>query len=94
MTIKQQTPIKGEGGSISIGLGSTYATYLGLADIVEWDESTVTLASTVAPKDAAAEGGGKPSTKRKKKSKKKKKKVSGLLILTFGSNTRSLNIHF
>ena len=74
MTIKQQTPIKGDGSVLSIGLGSKYAQQLGLEGIDEYD--ALAAAEEDAAKKAgtlAEENGGKKSGNKKKKKKNKKK---------------------
>ena len=76
MTINQQTPIKSEGGAISIRLGSPFATKLGFADFAEWDgNSAATSVPTTDPTSATGESEETGGGKKKKKNKKKKKKV-------------------
>ena len=72
MTTNQQTPIKNEGKSVNIGLGSTYARQLGLGDMSEYDGTSggpnQSGASDNTNKSLPAEN----SEKKKKKKKKKK----------------------
>lgn len=72
LTVNQQTPIKGDGGNISLSLGSTFATKLGFVDIVEWDGNAEAEETTESP---TAEAKEKEGGKKKNKKKKKKKKV-------------------
>jgi hypothetical protein len=74
MTIIQQTPIKDEGKAVDIGLGSTYARQLGLADIIEYVGSTSTSNPTDSIENAHQSNQGETSGKKKKKNNKKKKK--------------------
>ena len=73
MTIIQQTPIKNEGKAVDIGLGSSYASQLGLADIVEYDASSSPSKPT-EPVENQSNQGDKSGKKKKKNNKKKKKK--------------------
>jgi hypothetical protein len=75
MTINQQTPIKSEGGAISIRLGSPFATKLGFADIAEWDGNTEATPVPTTDPSATVESEEKGGGKKKKKNKKKKNKV-------------------
>mmetsp|Transcript_6986 Transcript_6986/g.17530 ORF Transcript_6986/g.17530 Transcript_6986/m.17530 type:complete len:683 (+) Transcript_6986:288-2336(+) len=68
-TINQQTPIKNEGETVNIGLGSAYAKQLGLGDITEYDGS-----AEVPTPPAESETTQESGTKKKKKTNKKKKK--------------------
>jgi hypothetical protein len=72
MTIIQQTPIKNEGNAVDIGLGSTYARQLGLADITEYVGSTSN--PTDSTENVHQSEQGETSGKKKKKNNKKKKK--------------------
>lgn len=60
------------------GLGSSFASQLGLADAVAWDPSSATVANP-GDKPDEAEGDTKAGNKKKNKKKKKKKKVSHLV---------------
>mmetsp|Transcript_25553 Transcript_25553/g.55979 ORF Transcript_25553/g.55979 Transcript_25553/m.55979 type:complete len:618 (+) Transcript_25553:387-2240(+) len=71
MTTNQQTPIKNEGESVNIGLGSVYARQLGLGDLSEYDGTSPGPNQTGAS-DSADQS--QPGEKKKKKNKKKKKK--------------------
>jgi hypothetical protein len=73
MTILQQTPIKGNGEIVDIGLGSKYAFKLGLGNIGDY-EPNVTGQETCEGEDfTTTADGDKSGGKKKKKSKKKKK---------------------
>jgi hypothetical protein len=79
MTFMQQTPIKGHLEAVNIGLGSKYATKLGLGDIVEFDSSTVTSTAAQENEEVGESGTlddckNSDGKKKKKTSKKKKKK--------------------
>lgn len=73
--MKQQTPIKSDGSTPSIDLGSKYAQQLGLEGIEEYDASTaVEEAAGTAVEASTEEGGGKKGGNKKKKKKNNKKK--------------------
>ena len=74
MTIIQQTPIKGDGTALSIGLGSKYAQQLGLENVKEYDELEAKAAEDAEKSKQEAEEGKKSGGKKKKKNNKKKKK--------------------
>lgn len=74
MTIRQQTPIKGDGNVLDIGLGSKYSQQLGLEGIDEYDALETTEDEDVTKEEALTEeSGGKKSGGKKKKKKNKKK---------------------
>lgn len=73
MTITQQTPIKGSGEIVNIGLGSKYAITLGLGDIVEYEANIAGQQNSEVEEFSSANDGEKSGGKKKKKSKKKKK---------------------
>ncbi|KAG7352781.1 hypothetical protein IV203_008829 [Nitzschia inconspicua] len=75
MTIKQQTPIKGDGTVPSIGLGSKYSQQLGLDGIEEFEPtSAASQDETKTAGEAPAEDSGTKKGGIKKKKKKNKKK--------------------
>ncbi|KAL3904937.1 MAG: hypothetical protein SGILL_009879 [Bacillariaceae sp.] len=74
MTIVQQTPIKGDGIALSIGLGSKYAQQLGMENVKEYDEVEAKAAEDAEKSRQEAEEGKKSGGKKKKKNNKKKKK--------------------
>jgi len=74
MTRTRQTPIKNEGKSVEIGLGSTYARQLGLGDVIEYDDTTSPSNSADLIDNAKQSGQGEISGKKKRKKNKKKKK--------------------
>ena len=69
MTITQQTPIKNEGKTIELGLGSTYANHLGLKDISVYDGSTALMNN----QKNSTENSNEPEHQKEKNGKKKKK---------------------
>ena len=77
MTLIQQTPIKGDGTSVDISLGSSYAKQLGLGEISLYDGTSTLDASkqsTDNADEAKQEDGKNAGGKKKKKNNKKKKK--------------------
>ena len=73
MTITQQTPIKDDGKAIEIGLGSSYASQLGLKGVNEF--SSAVIDQNNSTKASIEEDNSKEkNVKKKKKNNKKKKK--------------------
>ncbi|VEU43930.1 unnamed protein product [Pseudo-nitzschia multistriata] len=71
-TTTQQTPIKNEGKTVNIGLGSAYAKQLGLGDVSEYDSTESKSPSDNTHQSELGETNGKKKKKNNKKKKKKK----------------------
>eukprot|EP00934_Nitzschia_sp_Nitz4_P009213 Nitzschia sp. Nitz4//scaffold10_size219509//60243//62401//NITZ4_001411-RA/size219509-augustus-gene-0.267-mRNA-1//-1//CDS//3329532869//9203//frame0 len=75
LTLSQQTPIKGDVGTINLDLKSPFANKLGLGDVDEWGagETDDGTEDTSVAESVSTSGSSTGGSKKKKKNKKKKK---------------------